>query len=196
MSGPHEDNEGQRTGPDDVPSQASVLDQPVRAKIHDHVKRFPGSNKNQMATLLGISFSHLDFHLERLGERDLIVQRPGDRDQEVLLFCKEDIHLWEDPQTRVLFGQSPIRQVALRVAEDPGITVNELADVSGRALETVRYHLRTLRENKLVAQLQLGRHTEYHPEERLLDWVRTVGDASSSAFEEEADTRGVPARTG
>lgn len=162
----------------------SLLSQPVRKSIYDQIGRFPGINKSQVAKSLDLSYSHVDFHLERLKEHGLVVERPGETGPEILLFCEGDAHLWDDPQTRVLYGRSPKRNLALCITEEAGTTAVRLAKIVDRCPETVRHHLKTLTDYGLIQTVDLGHIIEYHPTERLLDWVETVGSTFPTPLEE------------
>lgn len=156
--------------------QEALLEHPVREGIYEVLAERPGLNKNQIAEELDLYSHQLEFHLQRLEDHDLIVQLPGSKGHEVLLFRTEDRDLWKDESTRVLFGRAPIREVAMYVAETPGATVREIADATDRSPDAVRYHLRTLREHDLATSLRLARRTEYHPSEQLGEWVDGVGE--------------------
>lgn len=150
------------------------------------LEELPGLHKAQLARRVGVHPSTLDHHLDLLAWVELVVEKDGVRDNEVVCFLLEDEHLWAVESTRILYGRAPARQVALYVAANPGATSEEIGRAFGRAPATARGHLRTLRENGLVLKLVLGK-THYYPTETLKDWVGTVGEGYPRSWRDEGE---------
>lgn len=167
-----------------------LLDQPTRRRIVEELEKRPGLNKRRLCDHLDLYMSQVDQHVRRLQKAGIVVTRPSPREREVLVFRAEDEELWENERTRILYGRSPVRQVALYLAENPGAGSQEIADAMDLTAITVRHHLRTLRDHKLVATLQIGRSYEYHPSNELRAWAETTGEHFERPHEgDEADDR-------
>jgi predicted transcriptional regulator len=168
--------------------QASLLRNRIRRSIVGQLDRTPGLNKNQLKKKLDLLPETLEFHLERLKEYDLVVTKPSAQDNEVLCFLERDEDLWEDEDTRILFGREMKRKVGLYVAEHPGASTAEIAEAVGLEAVTVRHHLKTLREHRVIRRIRLGRDFEYHPSDSLEDWIDQVGhNFSQSSFSSTDD---------
>lgn len=157
--------------------QRSALRHETRRAIFQLVARTPGLNKRQIASRIGIERSTAHHHLERLEAYDLVVLLPGARqDDEVLCFHPDHAHLWEAEETRLLYGQAPLRHVALYIYEDPGATTEEVAEALEAAPRTIQEHLARLRDLGLVEMHRFRRRVEHYPSDRLDAWANDVGD--------------------
>lgn len=171
--------------------QTSLLDDDVRSSIYTMVGERPGSNKNQLAKGLNIYHNHLDYHVSRLETHDLVVERPGGKG-DVIVFRTEDAHLWEDPKTRILYGRSPTRDVALYISQNPGTSSQEIADAHDASVNMARYHLRRLKDHDLLEMLNVGRRSEYHPAPALDEWVEGPGAGYLIPIEEILEDHPIP----
>lgn len=165
-------------------AQATLLANPNRQLIVDQLGRTPGLNLNTLARETGLHRSLVRFHVHRLEHGDLVAVRQGVKGREQVCFLVEDAHLWEDPRTRVLFGGEPTRNVALFVAENPGATVQRIADAVDRKPRTIRHHLDELHERDLVDRVQDGTAARILPRDDLRRWKTEVGDGFEPAWED------------
>lgn len=156
--------------------EAFPLDHPKRVKIHELVQRFPGMNRNQLQNAAELPLGVLEFHLEKLEEAGELHRKAGGDDRENLFFTSEDVDLWQDPHTRILFGNESTRNVATLLVESPGASTAELAETLDLHEVTVRHHLNRLTENNLVGRVQVGRRVEYHATKHLREWTEELGD--------------------
>lgn len=179
------------SGPDDDRSEVpdvfveALLRNPHRQRIVELLTQAPGMNKNQLAEALGIYANALDFHLERMEEMGLVHLRESPRGREIVCFTADNVDLWEDERTRVLFGRSPVQRVAIYLAENPGASTADIASALDVSPVTVRHHLRTLEESELVQRLRIGRDVIYSavPEvARLIDEASLVWDRDFEAL--------------
>lgn len=152
------------------------LDHPRRKLIYELIQRQPGLNWNQIQAKTGLSVGALLFHVEKLEEADVVIRRPSTSENEVLFFTEDNVSLWRDPSTRVLFGNESTRKVARAIAETPGITTQEIAEQVGIHDVTVRYHLDKLDDHKLLIDEKDGRRKRYRPTDRLSGWMDEFGD--------------------
>lgn len=151
------------------------LDHPRRQTIYETVSTEPGLNWSQLQRRTGLSVGALMFHLKRLEEDDVILRRSGTTDNEVLFFTPENVELWRDPRTRVLFGNESTRHIAQILAENPGVTVREIADDLDLTPAAIRYHLSKLDDRELLQRHRDGRSVHYEPTDPLVDWIDRVG---------------------
>jgi DNA-binding transcriptional ArsR family regulator len=180
--GDEKDEEADRI-PDSV--KQNLLDHPLRRAIVDLLADRPGMNKNQICEELDMDGHHLDHHLDQLETRGrLVVTRESAQDKEVLCFLAEDEELWEDENTRILFGRRQKRAVGLLLADKPGVSTREIAEELMLSPDTVRYHLRTLMAHDLVERYPSGQTNLYEPAEALVQWAREVGDGFDRPWEE------------
>lgn len=154
-----------------------LMRNPIRRRILHLLKTNPGLNKRQLSKKLGIFETAVDFHLERLAKGGLVKTRSLDNHRETFCFRAENVHLWENPSTRILFGRSPPRQVALHLARHPGTEAKQVAAALSMNLHTVRRHLRTLENHNLAKRFRAERQVIYHAEPELINWVVKVGNA-------------------
>lgn len=163
--------------PTEVPDavRERVLEHPTREAIVDLLEARPGMNKNQLCETLDLHSNLLNFHLRKLQDINAVATRPSAQDREILCFLREDLGLWENDSTRILFGRSPVRHVGLFLADNPGASTREVADALRMSPVTVRHHLRTLLDFDLIQRFRAGRVFVYQPDEELEAWVADVG---------------------
>ncbi len=154
----------------------SLLIHPTRADILETVKAKPGINKNQIRLELSIGLKVLDYHMTKMEEAELVVRMPSAQGKEVLYFAPEDVELWENPRTRIMFGRKPTRHVATYIAENPGTSSEAIAEALDLSVVTIRHHIRTLKDHNLIVSAKIGRQVEYHPLSELREWVEELGD--------------------
>lgn len=155
--------------------QRALLRHETRRAIFELVARTPGLNKHQIAQRAGVGHKLADHHLDRLAAYELIELFESPRDNEVVCFHVDDAALWQDTATRILYGRTPCRQLALYIAANPGCTTDELCQALGKRPRTIQEHLATLRQWRLVRRVWLDRRAEYHPTDTLEAWAEAVG---------------------
>ncbi|MDX1610797.1 MAG: winged helix-turn-helix transcriptional regulator [Candidatus Thermoplasmatota archaeon] len=150
----------------------SALDHPRRQAIYEAVRREPGMNWNQLQRRTGLSVGSLMFHLQRLEQEDQLLRRESTNENEVLFFTPENVDLWRDPRTRLLFGNESTRRIAEVLTAQPGITAKEIAEHIGVTPAAIRYHLTKLDDRDLLERERQGRSVHYRPSSTLADWVQ------------------------
>lgn len=160
----------------DMPSgtsdtDAPFLDHPRRERIYNTLQERPGLNWNQLQRETGLSVGALLFHLDKLEEAEAVVRKPATNDKEVLFFTKDNVDLWKDPSTRVLFGNDSTRRVAQAIHDEPGSSANDIAERLDIHPVTVRYHVDKLDDHKLLYDEKEGRSRLFYPTDRLSDWL-------------------------
>lgn len=151
------------------------LDHPRRERIYKILHEKPGLNWNQLQRESDLSVGALLFHLDKLEEDEIVLRKPSTNDKEVLFFTDENVDLWRDPSTRVLFGNEATRRVADVIIQNPGCSTQDIADKVEVHPVTVRYHVDKLDDHKLIMREKEGRGFEYFPTDRLSDWMGQYG---------------------
>ena len=173
--------------------QEVLLRNATRQRIMDLLARSPGMNKHQLAQVLGINPHAVDFHVRRLVEYGLAETRPGPtNDREALCFTKDNVNLWDDESTRILFGRGVPRRVAAHLSKNPGANVVELSQALSLSVTTVRRHLRILQQAELVQQMRIHRDVIYHAEPELAAWIRMTGDGTGPTLAGNARSHARP----
>ncbi len=153
---------------------SALLRNPTRSKIMELLTKKPGMNKHQLAKALGMNLTGVKFHVQRLAEIGQVETRTG-MGRETLCFTADNIHLWDDRSTRILFGRGPPRDVAMYLAEHPGAGADQISDALDLSLHTVRRHIRALEECELVQRTRVDRKVIYQAEPSLMEWIEKVG---------------------
>lgn len=161
-----------------------LLEHPKRQEIVDLLSERPGMNKNQICEELDVAGNVLDHHLDKLeNQGQLVAVLDSALENEKLCFLMEDVDLWKDETTRILFGRRRSRAVAMYLAENPGRTTKEIAEALRISPVTVRHHIRTLRQYGLIHRFSAGEQKVYEPDETLESWVEEVGEAFDRPWE-------------
>ena len=175
----HSTRNAGRTDATDAPSKGYkkiLLRNPLRNRILGLLESKPGMNIRQLAEALDVNVTAVRFHLQRLERAALVETRSNPQGRETLCFTSDNVSLWDNRCTRVLFGRSSPRQVALYLAQNPHARTREVADDLGVSVHTVRRHLRTLEDQELIQRLRVDRQVTFHAEPVLLDWAQTYGE--------------------
>lgn len=154
--------------------QRDFLEDERRRAIVDLLAQDPGPNKSQIARELEIPLSSVRHHLERLETVDLVVMRKSPRGREVICLLPYQLDLWEHPRTRILFGNSPVREVARAVVDAPGSTASTIGDAVGLSRSGAHRHLNTLRDHDLVDRVRLGPAYHHYPTAILERWAEEM----------------------
>lgn len=154
-----------------------LLRNPIRKQALEQLEENPGMNKRRLAQALGVSVSGLDFHLDRLEQAGLVITRASQSGRETLCFTPENVRLWDDPSTRMLFGTNAPIDVALYLTQRPCASAAEIAKELDVSVHTARRHLRNLEDQELVQRMRVDRQVYFHAEPRLKDWVENHGPA-------------------
>lgn len=157
--------------PRDQHDEEPPFDHPRRRKIYSILQEKPGLNWNQLQKESDLSVGALLFHLDRLEEEEKVVRKPSTNDSEVLLFTEDNVDLWRDPSTRVLFGHDATRRIADAITQQPGCSTKDIAERVDVHPVTVRYHIDKLDDHKLIMREKEGRGYQYFPTDRLNEWM-------------------------
>lgn len=154
--------------------RSAILRNPHRRRILELLACRPGMNLRQLGRALGLSVTAVQFHIGRLERHGLVATRTGERRRETLCFKTEDVGLWENPETRPLFGQGTTRELAVYLASNPMASAAEVSEALDVSVYTVRRQIRTLEEHDLVHRLRVDREVLYHAASELEEWVDEI----------------------
>lgn len=154
--------------------QRIFLRHPTRRAIVQALAREPGLNKRQLAARVGVHPNMVDHHVGRLVDVELVATRRTEGGMEVHCFLIRDLHLWDAPATRVLFGGAGLSRVASCVATHPGAYARDLARMAGMTTPAVYHHLATLVRNRLVHRWRVGNRYHHFPTRALEWWAREM----------------------
>lgn len=159
-------------------------DHPIRDRIIEILGRFPGLHKRGIRGPLGIGAGELEHHLAKLEKAGELVTRTGDGINQTVCFLAQDAHLWDDEDTRLLWGRHLTRPVAAYVTEHPGCTSLGVAEAVDRSLRAARHHLRKLQRSNLVIPSRSGNRVGYEPVKKLVMWMLEHGDTINRPWDQ------------
>lgn len=154
--------------------RSAILRNNHRVQILECLRCRPGMNLRQLGRALGLGVTSVQFHIGRLENHGLVATRTSEKGRETLCFRPDDVSLWDRPETRILFGRGPARDLAVHLAENPMTNVAAAAEAIGVSVYTVRRHIRVLEEHDLVERLRVNRDVLYHAEPELEEWVEEI----------------------
>jgi len=149
-----------------------LLEHPLRRRLLDNVSARPGFNKNQLSKRVDVDRGLVVHHLGKLSDHGVIATRELPHTDEKVCFDPEDLRLWDVEETRVLFGHQQLLRVAYHVVNDPGVTTRTISRGLEMTADTVRYHLRRLKDRQLIEHLRVGDKSLYRPETVLESWSK------------------------
>lgn len=141
-----------------------VLDNPVRARVHDAVVQDPGLSLEEVRARAGIAWGTAVHHLRRLEDTGLLVSvAQGARRR---YFAANTAASGRRAQVAAL-AQPTARRVAECVRHQPGVDQSALCAALGLRNPAASKHLHRLAAQGLVLAERDGRHCRYHPTEAL-----------------------------
>lgn len=139
----------------------AALDNPVRARLYEVVAKNPGITIQDAAEKVGIARTTASYHLRILGREGLVIERPA---RKSVHYYRNDGRLNEDEQLRLqALASERTRNVAVLLAERPGLQRSELARLLGLSIATVNWHLRPLAQRGLIREESRGRRRHLFP---------------------------------
>lgn len=162
-----------------------TLDHPNRQAIHDILQDTPGRTKNDMRRRLNINAETFNHHYQILENNDVVTTEESHRKNEHLCFIKGDEELLDDANTSILYGHPATRNNALVVHENPGCTMQQVAEILDVCPSAPRHHLLTLVDNDLIERETVDRSHRFYPTEKLQDWVHKTGRHFERPWEQD-----------
>lgn len=137
-----------------------LLDNPVRARVHDAVAQDPGLTISEVQTRAGIAWGTTVHHLRRLEDNGMLVSvtRRANRHY----FVANSPAAAQRSAIAMLMHPTA-RRIATLVALQPGIDQTGLCQALGLNGPAASKHLGQFRGQGLVASQRVGRRTVHHP---------------------------------
>jgi len=144
----------------------SILMNPTRQIIFEHLCHRPASRLRPISRKLGISATVVQFHLRKMLQHQYVSAKEVDGSA---AYYPSDLKAsLEDVAAMALLADDDARSALKLAVEKPGLTSAELAPEIGRSVVAVRGILKSLEEQGLVAIVIDGRHNRVFPGDGLL----------------------------
>jgi predicted transcriptional regulator len=140
------------------PGTISLLFNPTRQKILQHLCAHPCDNLTQISKKMGISLPTTKFHLDKLIASGYIVSRPIGKKQ--IFFI---IDMIDDEIIEILaaLNEEMVNKIYSQINEFPGISQKELCEILDISHQGISRYLKKLLEFNLIRELKEGRYTRY-----------------------------------
>jgi DNA-binding MarR family transcriptional regulator len=143
----------------------SVLMNPTRQRIFEHLCHYPASRLRQIARRLGMNATVVQFHLRKMIGHQYLAVKDIDGSN---VYFPSDLRLsGEDMAALAGLADDAGRGALRRIVEKPGLTPAELALEIGRSVAATRKLMLSMESQGLVAVIMDGRHTRLFPGEAL-----------------------------
>ncbi|MEA3204241.1 MAG: hypothetical protein QOI63_1921, partial [Thermoplasmata archaeon] len=143
---------------------AKVLDNPVRARVHQAVVGDPGLSVEEVRARAGVAWGTAVHHLRRLEDTGLLVSVTQNARRRY--FAANTPASSRRVQVAAL-SHPTARRVADLVRQRPGVDQTGLCEALGLRNPSASKHLQELAAQGLVLPERLGRRCHYHPTEAL-----------------------------
>lgn len=137
-----------------------VLDNPVRARVHEAILQDPGLSVEEVRARSGIAWGTAVHHLRRLEETGLLVSVTHNARRRY--FAANTAASQRRGHVAAL-SHPTARRVAELVRQQPGLDQSALCDALGLRNPAASKHLAQLASQGLVMQQRMGRRCHYHP---------------------------------
>jgi len=139
----------------------SMLMNPTRQRIFEHLCHWPASRLRPMSRKLGVSATVVQFHLRKMMQHQYVSAKEVDGSA---VYYPADLKASEEDVTAMaLLANDDARSVLRLAVEKPGLTSAEIAPEVGRGVAAIRSILKSLEEPGLVAIVIDGRHNRVFP---------------------------------
>ncbi|HUR61793.1 MAG TPA: hypothetical protein VM286_05450 [Candidatus Thermoplasmatota archaeon] len=139
---------------------AKVLDNPVRARVHETVLQDPGLSVEEIRARSGVAWGTAVHHLRRLEDTGLLVSVTHNARRRY--FAANTAASQRRGHVAAL-AHPTARRVAELVRQRPGVGQTELCETLGLRNPAASKHLGQLAQQGLVLPERVGRSCHYHP---------------------------------
>lgn len=167
-------------------NKPDILDNDVRNRIYDIIRDNPGISAREVHRRSEQSWGTVVYHLRQLERHHLVVSRALGRTRNY--YENHGKYRGMEVQLACLQSERALT-LARAIVGRPGITQEQLAEVSGFPQPTTSYYVRKLKQAGLVEEQREGRYVKYVPHldlprfVALADHQPTVGGASASGVQ-------------
>lgn len=156
-----------------------------REAIYELVYEKPGITRHQISRELDLAPSTIHWHVDTLEERGLLLLKDSHRDREKLCFTPEHEDLTEDDDLLILYGEQPLRLVALYICEHEKATAREISRALHKAKTTIHVHAGRLADQDLIERNLIDGCYYHAPSPRLAHWAATDGEYFDRPWRDE-----------
>lgn len=144
----------------------SILMNPTRQRIFEHLCNHPASRLRPMARKLGMSATVVQFHIRKMLQHQYVAARDV---AGTAAYLPSDLRPSDDDIVPMAFLADDTGRSLLKLTvEKPGMTPAELAPETGRSEAATRGMLDRMEKHGLIAIVVDGRHKRVFPGEGLL----------------------------
>ncbi|MEK6976234.1 MAG: helix-turn-helix domain-containing protein [Candidatus Thermoplasmatota archaeon] len=171
--------------------RGSLLENPVRARVHDAVAHDPGVSLTEVQSRAGIAWGTAVHHLRRLESNGLIVSVSQSAHRRYFI---ADTPAAAHRSALAAIRQPTARRIAELVLRRPGIDQSGLCQELALNSPAASKHLGQFRKYGLVLSQRVGRRTIHHPTPVLEAALRLLPTPSVESWETPAPAAAMPAR--
>jgi WD40 repeat protein/DNA-binding transcriptional ArsR family regulator len=146
--------------------KAEVLNNEIRGMIRGYIIANPGDNYNSIKKALGLNNGSLAYHLKVLERAELIKSR---QDGMFKRFYPAGMRIPHENGGEISEIQ---RVLLLEIAGSPGISQKEIAALLGLSKGVVNYHVKILRDKKMLKIEKRGRKTYCYANPNMLKRIK------------------------
>jgi predicted transcriptional regulator len=138
-------------------AKEKVLENERRREIYEFVRENPGLHMREIQRRLGIPLTSLEYHLNYLERKKILVQEEDRR------YCRYFVEEHTDDEKRVLSAlrQKRLREIVLLILDGEVMCFQELSREIEIADSTLSHYLKLLCDNQIVHKERLGAETCY-----------------------------------
>jgi predicted transcriptional regulator len=145
--------------PAETPTPRTLLDQPMRRKMMDIIRREPGIKISQLCRETTAGWGTIKYHLHLLRRAGLIVARNTGRD--CLLFTSDVPE--EDLAAKEALRRGRAGHLARAIADTPGASQKELCERIHMTRKIIRRYVELLSQAGLVSEKREAQFQRYYP---------------------------------
>ncbi len=162
-----------------------ALDLEIRRSIYDHISKSPGLHERELARILNIPLSTLDYHLNYIKQRELVRARPDGR--YTRYYIAGNVGVREGKVISVL-RQNVTRKIIMFLLLNQRSSHRDVSNHIDLARSTTSFHLNKLIDLEIINYVQIGREKKYsvnepdHISDLLISYKKTFLDKSVDRF--------------
>jgi predicted transcriptional regulator len=162
-----------------------ALDLEIRRGIYNHISKSPGLHERELARVLNIPLSTLDYHLNYIKQRGLVRAKPDGR--YTRYYITGNVGVREGKVISVL-RQNVTRKIIMFLLLNPRSSHRDVSNHIDLARSTTSFHLNKLIDLELINYVQIGREKKYsinepdHISDLLITYKKTFLDKSVDRF--------------
>ena len=130
----------------------------TRRKIYNLIKSRPGLHKREIARIIGMSLSTIDYHLHYMEKKELVESRSDGKYKRY--FVKEKGKK-ENKRLFAMLRQEVPRRILIFLLSHPNAIHKEICEHIGKAPSTISFHMKKLIKEGIVEEIPHGKEKAY-----------------------------------